>query len=400
MLTLRKLIFLPIILIIISCGSDVDNPTGPMGPMDPDPDPDPDPIEQEDLSGVDDRVTAFMQKYDIPGASIAISKDERMVYAKGYGLANKTTSEEVTPESVFRVASISKMFTGVSILKLVEDEKLNLDDKVFGPTGILGDNFGTATLTDQELQITVDHLLHNSFGGWGIASGGDPIDYFPSYDNDQFIEYVLNEWDLTYPLEDTYIYSNTGYWLLARVVEKISGQNFSDFTKEVFNPAGVTTLHHTKFTVEDRLPNEVEYYGQDGEDQWIYSIASRRDGDASVVISSPDLLRAVCALDKLTSREDVLSSSTVELLRGNGPLAPNWGRGIGFANGGNPPVWWTTGSLPATRSWLMSTYAGLSVVLIVNSKSNVADFDADYNQLMWNIVLDTAIPWKDGLDQF
>lgn len=389
--TFKALFFF--ILLLSACSDNADIPIDPM-----ESNPDPEPVEQEDIEEVDDAVQAFMEKYNIPGASIAVSKDERMVYAKGYGMANTATSEAVTPESVFRVASISKMFTGVSILRLVEDGQLNLEDKVFGPDGVLGNNFGTATLTEQELQITIDHLLHNSFGGWGVASGGDPIDYAPSYDNDQFIEYVLNEWDLKYPIEDTYVYSNTGYWLLARIVEKVSGEAFDEYVKTLFESADISTLHYTKFTEADRQENEVEYYGQNGEDQWVYKIASRRDGDGGVVISSPDLLRAVCALDKGNYREDVLSSSTIELLRGSGPLAPNWGRGIGFWN--QQGFWWTTGALPATRSWLVSKYSGTSVVMILNSKSTDADFDGSFNQLISDIANDGTIPWKDGLDQF
>lgn len=357
-----------------------------------------DPVVQEDITAVDNRVQSFMEKYNITGASIAVSKNEKMVYTKGYGMANVSKSELVTPEHVFRVASISKMFTGVAILRLVEDGKLNLDDKVFGPSGILGNKFGTATLTDQELEITVDHLLHNSFGGWGVASGGDPIDYFPSYNNDEFIEYLLNEWDLVYPIEDTYVYSNTGYWLLARIVEKVTEESFSNFVKNIFNPTGISSLHYTKFTREDRQAKEVEYYGQDGEEDYVYKISSRRDGDGGVVISAPDLLRAVCALDKLPLRENVLSDNTIELLRGNGPLSPNWGRGIGFWN--EQQFWWTTGALPATRSWLISRYDGLSVVMILNSKSNDSSFDIDFNNTISAIANDATIPWKNGLDQF
>lgn len=358
----------------------------------------PEPVVQEDLSTVDTRVMAFLDQYNIPGASVAVSKNEKMVYAKGYGMANTSSSEAVTPKHVFRVASISKMFTGVAILNLVEEGKLSLDTKVFGPEGVLGNNFGTATLTSQELEITIDHLLHNSFGGWGVASGGDPIDYVPTYDDDQFIEYVLNDWELKYPIEDTYVYSNTGYWLLARIVERVSGQSFADFNKNLFSYAGISTLHYTKFTQADRQPNEVEYYGQNGEEQYVYKIASRRDGDGGAVISAPDLLRAVCALDKLSDRPDILSSSTIDLLRGNGPLAPNWGRGIGFWN--EQRFWWTTGALPATRSWLISKYDGMSIVMILNSKSNSPNFDSAFNQLLSDIVNDASIPWQEELDQF
>ncbi len=382
--------FLFIVLLHFAC-------TNSMDPEDPNHN-DPDPVIQQDIIKVDERVESFMSLYNIPGASIAISKQEQMIYTKGYGMADTLSKQPVQINSVFRVASISKMFTGVCILKLVEEGQLQLDDRVFGPEGILGDQFGTATLTDQEEQITIDHLLHNSFGGWGVATGGDPIDYFPEYNEDQFLEYLLKEWDLTYPIEDTYVYSNTGYWLLARIVEKVSGTIFSEYCKSLFEQAEISTLHYTQFRQDDRQANEVEYYGQDGEEQYVYSIASRRDGDAGVVISAPDLLRAVCALDKLEKRTDVLSASSIELLRGNGPLSPNWGRGIGFWN--EQGYWWTTGALPATRSWLNATYEGFNIVIIFNSKSNSSNFDSDLNQMLFDILNDSSIDWQEDLDQF
>ncbi len=153
-----SIVLIFVVLIISACGEDGDMPFVPMD--------DPEPVVQEDLSVVDNRVMTFMDQYNIPGASIAVSKNERMVYAKGYGMADTSIYELVSPKSVFRVASISKMFTGVSILKLVEDGELNLDDKVFGPTGILGTNFGTATLSKRRCQFLGIRLTRRPFFGW------------------------------------------------------------------------------------------------------------------------------------------------------------------------------------------------------------------------------------------
>ena len=74
------------------------------------PDPDPEPASQEDISQVDDAVTAFMQKYDVPGAALAVSVNEKMVYTKGYGLSNLENEAPTLSDDVFRVASLSKPF--------------------------------------------------------------------------------------------------------------------------------------------------------------------------------------------------------------------------------------------------------------------------------------------------
>ncbi|WP_431137947.1 hypothetical protein, partial [Psychroserpens mesophilus] len=74
---------------------------------------------------------------------------------------------------------------------------LHPEEKVFGSRGLRGEDFGTAQLTADELDITIDHVLTHELGGWGVSSGGDPIDYQPELGNSQFIEYLLNNWDLS-----------------------------------------------------------------------------------------------------------------------------------------------------------------------------------------------------------
>lgn len=362
------------------------------------PPPPPPPATQSDINIVDSAVSNFMSKYNVPGAAIAISVNEKMVYTKGFGLSNVENNTPTKADDVFRIASISKPFTATAIMKLRDEEKLNLSDKVFGPDGILGDDFGTAVLTADELEITVDHLLIHGLGGWSVATGGDPIDYEPQLEANAFIEYVLNNWDLSYAPGMNYAYSNMGYWLLARIVEKVSEQTFEVYLKEIVTPAGITSLKTTTFSVEDREANEVEYYGTNQDMQYIYTIASRRDGDAGVVISAPDVLRFITSIDGTSARPDIISADSQSLMSQPSNISII-GRGLGTWE--EYGLLFFTGSLPGTRTWFyINQHNGISAVVLLNTRSDNADFDADLNKLVFDLVKSLEIPWQTDLDQF
>lgn len=405
--TVLKIGLVFLLLSLFSCSKDDTDPTPdpisnpieeptPDPDSDPDPDPDPDPTSQDDISSVDNAVQAFLDEYGVPGAALEVSVNEKMVYSKGYGWANVDMNLETKPDDVFRIASISKVFTSTAILKLIEENQLTLNDKVFGADGILGDSFGTASFTDDELNITVDHLLLHEFGGWGASSGGDPIDYQPQLGNSDFIEYVLNNWELTHAPGENFSYSNTGYWLLARIIEEVSGMPYETYIQNMIASTGATTFKTTTFREEDRESNEVEYYGTEFDSQYIYTIASRRDGDGGGVISAPDLLRFLCGIDGFNERPDILNSSSHELLTANS--LTNLGRGL--ANWDAQNLYYFTGSLPGTRTWFMIEKGGVSIVLLLNYRSDQANFDGDFQSLLLNIAKDGSIPWQTDLDQF
>src|SRR5690242_16120523 len=116
---------------------------------------------------------AYISSSNVPGLAMAITKDGRLVYAAGFGYANKETGEEAGPTNLFRIASVSKPFTSVAAMKLIEAGKLHLTDKVFGPGGILSAQFPTP-LTNQKInQITVKYLLEHVSGL--SNAGGDPM---------------------------------------------------------------------------------------------------------------------------------------------------------------------------------------------------------------------------------
>ena len=92
------------------------------------------------LTSLDNHINRFMDRWGIVGASVALVKDGKLLYAKGFGYANQEQQEEVQPEHLFRVASVSKLITAVAVMKLVEEGSISLDDQVFGKEGILNDS--------------------------------------------------------------------------------------------------------------------------------------------------------------------------------------------------------------------------------------------------------------------
>lgn len=214
----------------------------------------------------------IVQKWDIPGASLAVAKDGRLLLARGYGYANKDREEPVQPTHLFRFGSLTKTVTSVAILKLVEDGRLKLDDKVLPILGELGpppDRIGDARVKD----ITVRNLLQHS-GGWDRDKSGDPIE--PRYAKTAaarvgmalpptclLLMHDALEYSLDFPPGERYAYSNIGYCILGRVIEKVSGMTYEAFVRQhIFDQIPVRALQWGQSL--ETAPNEVHYYDYPG----------------------------------------------------------------------------------------------------------------------------------------
>ena len=122
---------------------------------------------------IDHNVERFLRRNNLAGASLSIAKDGKVVFAKGYGFADKERSISVQPYNLFRIASVSKLVTAVAIMKLVEFDSLSLESKVFGINGILNDSSYLSYKDKKVEQITVRQLLNHS-AGW-TNRWGDPM---------------------------------------------------------------------------------------------------------------------------------------------------------------------------------------------------------------------------------
>jgi CubicO group peptidase (beta-lactamase class C family) len=185
-----------------------------------------------------DRLFAQWDKPDTPGCALAVIKDGQIIYKRGYGLANLELSVPITSSSVFNVGSIAKQFTAMSILMLAQQGKLSLDDDVRKYVPEVPD-FGTP--------ITLRHLLHHTSGlrdflemlemkGW--RTGGDVTT------EKDILDTVSRQRTLNHRPGDEFVYTNTGYVLLAIVVKRVTGEPLDQFAEaNIFRPLGMTNTH-------------------------------------------------------------------------------------------------------------------------------------------------------------
>ena len=357
---------------------------------------------QKDIPTIDNKISNFMTTHNIPGASLAVTKNGKLVYVKGYGLADQAAGTPVTPASRFRLASVSKTYTGVAIMKLVQDGKLSLDSKVFGTGAVLGAEFGTSPYNANLSAITVRHLLQNVSGSWGAATGGDVIDQNPAYTNTQLMNWIINSRSNPKTPGTFYDYSNINFFIAGKIIEKVSGKTYINYLKEdILATLGITQTDIAGKTEADRKTNEVKYYGQGNDAAYVYNIAfPRRDADGGLITTATDLAKFVAAFDGFPTRPDLLNAASVNALTTSSSVYAGYALGIGIWAAEN--LWFNYGSLPGTRTGFMRHNNGTSVVLLLNSRKDPTSNENPFVYAMQDLMLDLVKnnhPWQD-IDQF
>jgi CubicO group peptidase (beta-lactamase class C family) len=341
----------------------------------------------ERSSYIDKKLNYFLRRWELNGASLAIVKDGRLVYAKGYGVADKENDIKVEPWHIFRLASVSKLITATAIMKLKEEGKLSLDDKVFGEKGILNDSIFLDIKDRKMKKITVEHLLRHE-AGFSVRAG-DPM--FRSLaiaknmkvdapaDLNTTIQYVLKR-RLRYKPGGRMIYSNFGYALLSKIIEKKTGMSYEMFVKRnIFEPCGIYDMQLANNTREEKYINEVCYYEQRNSDKirafdGSGRLAFRSNGGNNIrglfgagawVGSAAEMLKFVACIDGNDNKPDILSKESVNYmtkrLGGRSPIG--WMK-IDYLNN-----WWRTGTLAGSTVLLKKQSNGLSWILVANTSS-------------------------------
>lgn len=223
-------------------------------------------LQPEERAAISDVAYDYMAKFKIPGLSVAIGKDGEIVYAEGFGVVSPLLETKVNPSHLFRIASISKPITSVGIFTLVEQGHLSPTDRVFGEHGILSEYQLPAN--DHFIgEITLDHLLTHTAGGWG-NSKDDPMFVHQDMDHRHLIDWTLGNTPLSQQPGTRYAYSNFGYCLLGRVIEKITGQSYADYIrKSVLEPSQILGMRIAGNSLQDRADGEVICHRQEGDGQ-------------------------------------------------------------------------------------------------------------------------------------
>lgn len=234
-----------------------------------------------------DSLFAEWDREGSPGASVAVVRDGEVVFAKGYGTAQLEYGIPIVPATIFHVASVTKQFTAFAVALLEAEGALGLDDDI---------RVHLPELPDLGAEVTVRHLVHHTSGirdQWALlAAAGWRLDDVIT--REHILTLMQRQSRLNFPPGQEYLYSNTGYTLLAEIVERVSGRPFPAFMEErVFAPLGMTSTHmHTDH--EHLVPGRAYSYAPDpdAEAGWRKSVLSYANaGATSLFTTAPDLAR-------------------------------------------------------------------------------------------------------------
>jgi CubicO group peptidase (beta-lactamase class C family) len=184
-----------------------------------------------------DRLFISWDKQESPGCALGIIRDGKLIYARGYGMANLEHSIPITPKSIFRIGSTSKQFTTMCLALLEEDGKLSLDDSLskFFPQ-----------MPKYAEDITIRHLIHHTSGlrdylTLAEIAGIRDDDYFTDA---EVIDFLVRQKELNFTPGEEHLYSNSGYFLLSQIVKKASGKSLREYAEEkIFLPLGMMNTH-------------------------------------------------------------------------------------------------------------------------------------------------------------
>jgi CubicO group peptidase (beta-lactamase class C family) len=381
----------------------------------------------------DSVITALMTKYQVPGGAVAVIDNGKLVLARGYGLSDTGNSLIAHPDSLFRVASVSKQITSAVVLTLIQNGKLALTDKPFAMLGFTPDpkRKQTAALAN----ITIQELLQHT-GGWSRETGcsncgneGDPMfeseaiagaQGIPSPPNcDHIIEYMLSQ-PVYWTPGTVYDYSNFGYCVLGAVIEKVTGKTYAKYaTSSVLAPAGAAGIVQGRtiwaadrevvyydypgsgfFTGQDVFATSLNAYTNPYGNFYLEAMAAH----GAWVASPVDLLRFQAAIDGRNGRTPLLNSTSLADLTSNPgvlwsevnkanklvtftPSGEWYGMGWQVNSLGN---WWHYGDLPGTVTEQVHASNGFGWAAFFNSNPNSGQFSTDLDSALWTAYSGTS----------
>ena len=387
------------------------------------------------MTACDANVSNFLSTYNIPGATFALSKDGKLIYLRAFGNANTAGTEMTQPYHKFRIASLSKPITSIAIMKLVEDGLLNLNDLVFGTSGILGTDLdiSSVVIADSRIyNIKVQHLLEHS-AGWNrdlncfprptspypYQTGGcDPISAplyvsnitgTPNPVSKTALMRFLLEKGLDFAPGTSNNYSNIGYLFLGRIIEKKTGLTYENYVKNnIFTPLGICDIELGKNLKADKKEREGEYigngystlscYGTGVNVPWEYGgfNIEAMDAHGGWIATASDLVKLLVAVDNFSTKPDILSSATINTMVTPSATTAHYAKGWNINSADN---WWHTGALDGTSSIMVRTNGGYTWAIILNKRiigSSTNSFWSDLDDLPWDCIANaTGTPTFD-----
>lgn len=324
-------------------------------------------------------------KFDLPGVSLAMSYRGQLKLLACFGYANVEKQLALRPHHQFRIASVSKPITSVGILRLLELQRLTLDDRVFTSGQPLAAYTNEIQDTHQRQlleRITIRHLLEHTCGGWSNQRGVAPMFATEALglSHSELIRWTLKNRPLANEPGRSYAYSNFGYCLLGRIIEAKTGKDYQRAMKDlVLNQVGAKSTCVGRRKQAERQPQEVTYY--DKFDPYGNNMdVARMDSHGGWISTPADMLRFAVAVDGYRRPQDILQPSTLTTM--TTPRQGSYALGWNVNESNN---WWHTGSFNGASSILVRTNDGHSWAAVVNTRSSQEGYSIALDQFLWQV---------------
>lgn len=350
------------------------------------------------------------QNKSVPGASLAIGRGRQIISARGFGCADLETREEVRPDSLFRIASVSKTFTSAAIMLLVQRGLIDLSTAAF-PLLDLDLTQHARSRPDPRLNtITIHHLLCHT-GGWARETATNPYESWTGFDPMFFPVEIADTLGVRSPAQPAdivrfmatmpldfdpgtrYAYSNFGYCVLGRVIEKAASMPYEAFVqREILEPLGINHARLGRSLLSNRAPREVHYYSGNGQPDsknvfggpdvpWCYGgfELEAMDSHGGWITTPSELLRFGASLDPSANHGNLAPESIGRLFRrpaetgyaANVELPSYYGYGWNVhATSADGIQAWHDGVFGGTSALLMRRPDGLVWALVSNTESD------------------------------
>lgn len=313
-------------------------------------------------------------KTQSPGCVVGIVRNDTLIFASGYGMANLEYSVPNSPETVYHLASVSKQFTAYAIILLEQQGKLNLDDDI---------RKHLPWFPNLKQKITIRNLLNHTSGirdQWQLLSiAGTRLDDVIT--QDQIIKILSKQQELNFKPGDAFSYSNSGYTLLAEIVKSVSGQSLRKFTDSaIFKPLGMTNTHfHDDYTEIEK--NRSSSYDRNGAFGFKNSILSYSTaGPTSLFSTVPDLSKWIMNFYNAKVGGDGAITKLTQRARLNNGQELSYGAGIISATYKGWKQYWHNGADAGYRTFI-SVFPDLKIGIIVLSNLSEINTQEKANQV-------------------
>jgi CubicO group peptidase (beta-lactamase class C family) len=352
---------------------------------------------------IEHQVNRFMESNGLIAASIAIIKDEQLVYSRAFGYSDLENKVKASPDNLFRIASVSKLITAVAIMQLVEEGKICLDNPVFGKNGYINEDKYLNYKDRRVEQVTIRHLLSHTSGFSNRY--GDPM-FLPHLvaeltnaklplDVDDYLNFALGR-RLHFTPGFGYGYSNMGYVFLGEVIKRVTGMDYEAYVQfNVLNKMGICDMHIGKNRLQEKRPNEVKYYENGGFSlipsySGTDSLAAKPYGGNNIellgaaggwIASAPELARMLVSIDGFSGVKDIISQNSIQDMT-NPDTKP-----LGWMDTSAEGIWFRTGNFAGTSAMLCRRPDNVQWVFLTNTSSWKGHLlSTEINRMMTRIV--------------